>query len=99
MLNLKPITPITLIHMLIYKLLSIYPNIELANYDKFTKCKYSKYAKTKILNLKVKTKTYSKNAVTQSQNAIARLLNSPQIKNQKRILLAIANSLKLFNQN
>lgn len=64
MLNLKPITPITLIHMLIYK----YPNIELANYDKFTKCKYSKYAKTKILNLKVKTKTYSKNAVTCSGN-------------------------------
>lgn len=54
--------------MLIYKLLSIYPNIELANYDKFTKCKYSKYAKTKILNLKVKTKTYSKNAVTCSGN-------------------------------
>lgn len=39
--------------MLIYKLLSIYTNIEPTN-----------YAKTKILNLKVKTKTYSKNAVT-----------------------------------
>ena len=49
--------------MLIYKLFSIYPNIEPTNYDKFIKCKYSKYA-TKILNLKVKTKTYSKNTVT-----------------------------------
>lgn len=43
--------------MLIYKLLSIYTNIEPTNYAKFIKCKYSKYAKTKILNLKVKTKT------------------------------------------
>lgn len=50
--------------MLIYKLLSIYTNIEPTNYDKFIKSKYSKYAKTKILNLKVKTITYSKNAVT-----------------------------------
>ena len=50
MLNLKPIIPITLIHMLIYKLLSIYPNIELTNYDKFIKSNYFKYAKTKIIN-------------------------------------------------
>lgn len=35
--------------MLIYKLLSIYTNIEPTNYAKFIKCKYSKYAKAKIL--------------------------------------------------
>jgi len=74
--------------MLIYKLLSIYPNIELANYDKFTKCKYSKYAKTKILNLKVKTKTYSKNAVTWSRNTLHKitLLVFPNLKLKSKML-------------
>nr|DAJ88842.1 MAG TPA: hypothetical protein [Caudoviricetes sp.] len=36
--------------MLIYKLLSIYTNIEPPNYDKFIKCKYSKYTKLKSKN-------------------------------------------------
>lgn len=74
--------------MLIYKLLSIYPNIELANYDKFTKCKYSKYAKTKILNLKVKTKTYSKNAVTWNRNTLHKitLLVFPNLKLKSKML-------------